>query len=329
MAFGNPLGQHLTGAAAGLNTNRVKTGSNKEIIQFRRFPQQVTVIRRKAFRTVEKKLDTRRFQNRNAVQGLFHDRLEMIPVLGQGIEGKILGDTVHSPGLGNRFESTNQQLAGLFPGIDIACRIAENRQIMGHLLHGLGDDVEMFGGMQRHGNPRHAAHFMAPQSGAIDDILTSDVALIGADAGNPALILVDGGDFGLLEKLNAAHLGSLGQGLGGVDRIGDAVLGDENGTDQIVGPHQGPQLGGFFDGDDFHIQVETTGHGGGPFQLLKTFLIAGHGERSDLTKARRLTGFRFQPGIKVRRVLGQPCHVVGGAQLADQAGGMPGSAAGQ
>ncbi len=62
----HPLGERHTGPAGRLNADRIKPGSNKEIMHLRCFPQQVAVIRGEAFRAVEEGLNPGGFQNGQA-----------------------------------------------------------------------------------------------------------------------------------------------------------------------------------------------------------------------------------------------------------------------
>ena len=59
----------------------------------------------------------------------------------------------------------------------------------------------------------------------------------------------------------------------------------------------------------------------------KPRLARRHGDRADLLEARGLAGLALEPLVQLRGVLRQARQVLRRAQLADQAGGMPGRAA--
>ncbi len=59
----------------------------------------IGVIGRKAFRPVEKGVDTRLAQHRHAVHGPFENGFEMVEILRQLVEFKLLGNALHRPGL--------------------------------------------------------------------------------------------------------------------------------------------------------------------------------------------------------------------------------------
>ena len=57
------------------------------------------------------------------MHGAFQHGLEMIEILGQLIEAEIFRYTLTAPRLGHRFKRPNQQLAGIFLGIEAGRRL--------------------------------------------------------------------------------------------------------------------------------------------------------------------------------------------------------------
>src|SRR5439155_19214232 len=92
-------------------------------------------------------------------------------------------------------------------------------QVTRHAVQRLGDNVEVLRGVQRHVDARHSADIAPPQTRAVDDHLTRDVAGIGAHAGRGAALAVDGGDGHVLDDRGTALSRSLGEGQRGVDGV--------------------------------------------------------------------------------------------------------------
>jgi hypothetical protein len=86
MPVDNPIGQNFPRAPGRLYTDRVESSRDKEIANFRRLTEQVAVVGREAFGTVEEELDPRFAQRRNAVDRCFKQRLDVLEIFRQLIE---------------------------------------------------------------------------------------------------------------------------------------------------------------------------------------------------------------------------------------------------
>ena len=98
----------------------------------------------------------------------------------------------------------------------------------------LGDDVEVFGGMQRNDRAGIVAEFACPHPCAVDDCVGADVAGVGCDADRPAALDDDLVDLDVLDDFHTAAARALGQRLGGVDRIRLTVVGQQHAADEVV-----------------------------------------------------------------------------------------------
>ena len=78
-----------------------------------------------------------------------------------------------------------------------------------------------------------------------------------------------------------------------------------------------------------HVDVEGAGQRGLAVDLVLALLGQRHRDRADLPHAGADAGLGLQLDVEVGRIFRQPRHVLRAAQLADQAGRMPGGAAGQ
>ena len=78
MAVNNPVGQHFAGATGRLDANGVKAGRHKQVTHLGRLAQQVAVVRREAFRAVEKQVNAGLGQGRRPVHGGCQQRLDVL-----------------------------------------------------------------------------------------------------------------------------------------------------------------------------------------------------------------------------------------------------------
>ena len=188
MAVDDPVGEHLAGAARRLDADRIEAGGDEQVADFRRLAEEIAVIGREALRPVEEQLDAGLPENRDAANGGLEQRLDMLQILGQLVEGEALGNPVHAPGLGDRLEPADQQLAGVLLEVGASIRVAQHRQVARQLRDRLGDDVEMLGGVQRHRGAGLGGEPMRPHAGRIDHELRLDVALCRAHARGAAVL---------------------------------------------------------------------------------------------------------------------------------------------
>src|SRR6185437_7624120 len=110
-------------------------------------------------------------------------------------------------------------------------------------------------------------------------------------------------------------------------RVGAAVAGQPDRTLQVVVAQDRVELAGPGRADQLAVELVGLGGGGGPFQLGHAVFGAGDGDAAAATEAGAQARLCFQPLVQLAGVLHQPGAVLRGAQLADQAGRVPGGAA--
>ena len=81
--------------------------------------------------------------------------------------------------------------------------------------------------------------------------------------------------------------------------------------------------------DHLHVEAEVLGHGGAAHQLLKAAIGQRDRDRAVLLEAGGLAGFLLEALEEAGGVLGEFGQVARGAELTDEAGGMPGGAGGE
>src|SRR5271165_2359582 len=334
----DPLGQRPPGTARGRDADRVEAGGDEEVPQLRRLAEDELVVRGEALRAVVEHLDPGLGEHRDALYGTVHEDREVVPVLVEQLELERVGQRVGGdPGLGVGFEAADHQPADLLLDVGVAVRVAQDREVPVHTVDLLGDHVEVFGRVQRHGHPGQRADLLGPLAGTVDHHLGLDVAAVGADASYGAFYRAfyravggqDAGDAGALAHRNAHVAGAPGQRGGQVGRVGPAVAGQPDRPGQVVHGHDRVELAGPLRADQLAFQLVGLGGGGGPPKLCHAVGGTGNGDAAAAPEAGAQAGLRLQPGVQLGGVLDQAGAVLRGAQLADQAGRVPGGAAGQ
>ena len=230
----HPFGKRHAGTACRLDADGIKAGGDKEILQLRCLAKDIAVIGGKALGPVEEGLDSRLCQHRKALDSAFEDRLEMVEILGQGVELKILGYAVHAPWLGIRLKGTKQDFAGILLVIGAFVRHPQHRQIRCQPVDPLGHDVEMLTGMQRHRDAGHRTDLARPHAAGINHVIGLDRPLVGHHTRDAAVSLVNVCDLDALNDLRAVITRALGKRLGDVDRIGLAILRKPDAADGVI-----------------------------------------------------------------------------------------------
>ena len=157
----------------------------------------------------------------------------------------------------------------------------------------------------------------------------SDVAPAGRYAGHGAVPLVDGRDLGLLEQGRARALGGRGHRHRGVAGDCLAVLRDVDGAHDIVGDDQRQPLACLPRADLVNLDAEDAPQRDDVPELVHAPLGAGDRDAANLPEARWPARLGFQGRVQVDGVPGQLDQGLGGPELGDQPGGVPGGAAGQ
>jgi len=129
----------------------------------------------------------------------------MIEILRQFAEFEILGNSVERPGLGARFESAEQQLAGVLLVIGAGVGVAQHGQVGRQAGEGLGDDIEVLAGLQRRADAGALGERAGPQPRRQHDDVGGDLALVGDYTSRARPVRLDRCDIDVLEHFRAAH----------------------------------------------------------------------------------------------------------------------------
>ena len=328
MTFHDPVGQYPSRPTCGLDSDRVETGRHKEPIHLGRLPQVVGSVRGKRLRPVQEQLDTAFAQRRHPMDGTLQNRADVFPVLRQGTEGEITGHLV-LPGLGLRLKEPGHDLAGLFLEVGVVGRISQGGQIGRYPLQRLGHHIEVLAGQGGDVHPGGGGQLTGPHSSGDHHRFRLDISGFGLHPHRPFVLHPNRGDRHPFHQSGPPILGTFRQRHGGVDRTGLPVLGEVDCPDQVVNIHQRPLLGGLIRFEDLNFDSGGPGHRHPPQNLLPSFGIRRHRDRSGGAVAGSLVGFVLQLLEEAGGVGGQFGEGVVRLELADQSGGVPGGSAGQ
>ena len=257
----------------------------------------------------------------------------MIKIFRQLIEAEIFGNPVHAPGLCERLECPHQHLAGIFLVIHAFIRDTEHRQLP-QAVDSLGDDVEMLAGMQGHIDAGHLPDVAGPHAGAIDNVIRGDRSFIAGimapgHTGYPIARLLDRRYLDAFDNRRAHPAGALCQCVGNVGRIALPVLRQIDRAGNVVDIEMRVLILDVGSGNLLDLNPEGSGHGRKPEDFLPSFLGQRNGNGAGALEAGCDTSLLFETVVEFLGVFRQPRHVLGLAQLGDQARSMPGGAAGQ
>ena len=269
------------------------------------------------------------FQGGNDLRRLGERQLELSPILLEFDELLLGGQIRHRERLAPRLERSDEQFTGLLLDIDVAIRVAEHRQRRHDPVEGLGHHVHVFARIKRHADAQLGRQVAGPQPAAENQRFALDGAVLRFDAIVARRPPFQPRHRAVLEDPRAALFGASDQRHHRIDRVELAVLDD---IERTLDP-------GFVDGgiegfrlprpDDFRLDTEALGDGGGSLDLIQAVRVPRDGEGSVLFEAGRLAGLGFEAGIELHVVTGQFGQAMAGAKLHDQSGSVPRCAAGQ
>ncbi len=174
-AFGDPMRQRHTRPARTRDPDRVVAGGDPVTTQFRRLAQIIPVVGGKAFRAVEKGMDSGGLEQRHPVHRRLKDGLKVVEIFGQAVETEIFGDARHSPWLGFGFKGTQHHLACVRFVIGAFIGHPQHRQ-MAKAVNRFGHEVEMLARMQRQRHVVLGRQITAPHAAAVDHHVGGDMA---------------------------------------------------------------------------------------------------------------------------------------------------------
>ena len=205
LAVGHPLGDHPGDPGRLLDPDR---GRRPQALDLRRLAQDRHAVRRERQQAVDGVTDADPLvaeDVRDELEGLLHLELEVL--LGErqlgrrqlrlGDRGDLVGVHQDRP-VGVR---ADLHVAAVLALVAVGVHVADDR--VGDLADGVGEhrdrpdaDHLVDRRRERDRRPGHRGEARAPDAGGDDDDVGLEVALVGADAGDVAVLDVDAGDLG-------------------------------------------------------------------------------------------------------------------------------------
>ena len=252
--------------------------------------------------------------------------LHAIPLLGQELRLEALRDAVERPRRRLALVAAHHEAADLGAEVDEVVGVAQRRQRLERRLERLGDQVLVAVRDDRQVDADHARELGRVHAGGIDDDLALDAALIRLDGGDAAVRRLDAGDADARLDLRADAARGVGERERELARVEVAVVGDERGGEHAVGAHRREELLRLLRADDLHRQAERLRPRRLAADLLEPRLRRREPQPAELVPARVVAGQLLQLGVEPDGVLHHPRQRDRRAQLADEAGAVPGRA---
>jgi len=120
----------------------------------------------------------------HAVNGAHHVGLDPFQVIGEEFVAKALRCSVLGPEFEVFLIGADQEALALLAQVIFAVPVCDGGEAVWHGLNlgdGFGDEVLMFGGLQREGDPGHGGHLASPQACGVDHNRSYDVSFGGFD----------------------------------------------------------------------------------------------------------------------------------------------------
>ena len=154
----------------------------------------------------------------HAVDGPLEDGADVVPILREGAEAKIAGDTIEIPHLGPRLGKAHHDLARLLFEVGVAARVTDHRHAALQTFERLCDDVEVLACLERHVYTDRGGEMTGPHAGGQHHRFRLDRTLLGVDPPNAAVGHPQFLDCDALEDPGSTILGTLGECHGDIDR---------------------------------------------------------------------------------------------------------------
>src|SRR6185312_7086175 len=258
--------------------------------------------------------------------------LELVPILGEQLELEAIRNPLDVPWLGLRLEAADDETADLFLEVDVAVRIANDGHVGCDAFDRLGDDVEMLGGLQGHGDACERAEFARPLAGAIDDVFATDgAALVACRPAEPryaTVMDVDAGNLRAFDDARATVARTLRERLREIGRIGLAVAGNRDPSGKVVGAQQRQLRADLIAREPFEFDTEASRARHLPAHQLHALGRLRDVHAAALLPSGREPRFLLERRIELDAVAAHARRIARRAHLADETGRMPRRAAG-
>ena len=182
----------------------------------------------------------------------------------------------------------------------------------------------MLGGLQRDVDPALPSELARPQASRQHDGLALDVAGVGDDRGDAAVVGAQPGDRHPLDDGDAARGGALGQRGRHTHRVGATLVGDVRRREDVVDRGDRRQLGHLGSGELDVVDAEPALEGALAAQRLEPLGRRGEVQVADRAEPCGVAGLGLEAGVEVAGVARHPQRrLVDHACAGDQPGRVP------
>ena len=209
-----PVGDDLAGAAAQQYPERVEPGGHPEVLHLRCGAHQRPVVRCEALRACEEFADPHLAKNRKWLHRQFEERRQSVPIGGDLPETEVVRNAPDIPGRSQRLEQSDHQATRFLAVIGVPVGVFEDRHVRRYRGDLIGDQIGVFGGLERHRHAGHIPDSACPHTGTVDDVFAGDVTLGGAHRRDATTLQREAGDRSVLDNPSSPHSGALGERQG-------------------------------------------------------------------------------------------------------------------
>src|SRR5262245_29681368 len=243
IAVEDPIRHCFAGPARGGNAGG-ESARHEEIVELWREPQDRFAVGRDRNRTVDDRLDADLVEDRQSLRAWQREQFEALHVLGEQFPAE--GERRPRPpaALGSLLPSADRERADIGLEIKVLVGIAERRQRLRQIETLLGDEILVLDDARGEREPRHLGDAFRPPSGAVDESVATNRAVIGGDAHDLPAVFEDAGDGRALLQLRAVLAYGGGEGLRARGRIDVTIRGNERGPDHTFRVDIGEEIDG-------------------------------------------------------------------------------------
>ncbi len=248
----------------------------------------------------------------------------MLEVVLEQLKLEVVGQPLIRPRLWIGLVAAHDEAADLLLPVGEAVGIAQRREIGRDAVDLLGDEILVLHRDERDIDAGHATERSRPLPGADHELLAGNAALVGRDGAHAPALDVDARHSHALANGDAALARTLGERHGDVGGRGLPVGRQEGCAHHVVDLHQRPQRLRLLGRKELHLEPERRRRRRLPLDLDPALGIAGEPEPAIPLPAGREPGLRFEAIVEGDGIAEELRDVGAGAQLADEAGRMPG-----
>ena len=329
-AVDDPLCYDAPDPAAGQDAEGVQASRDEVAVKLGGGPDQRPNVGGERLGPAEERAHAGVRQARDPREGRSEERLHPFPVRRELAEREVPRDPVQRPRRADRLEQADEHAVALRPVVAVVIRVLDHRQVRVHSRHGVGQQVVVLGGLERHGHPGERAELARPHPGRVDHDLRLDAAGLGQHGRDPAAAGLHAGRGHALDDLDATLPGALGERGCHADRVGPPLVGHVEAGQHVIGARQRPYRRDLGGGDLGILDAESVHPGCFPPQRLLPLRRGRQRDMADGAESGGVPGLGFQPGVQVARVPAEEQRgLVGHPGRGDQAGRVPGRSGGE